>query len=178
MNAAQKTGWRRSLRPRIIRNCTCLRSFVATSETGQRLMTWLSDPPRTRARCNPCTSSPFFTYPHTRIAGRKHDQFCPRQVQIGGFQRRQHAVVITALAVIGAGQREARAQQWGFDVGGEPAEPQIGWWLRGGLRVCRSSSYRCGAGRFCLCHGNHWHQFRQVSLRWLITPNEGFQEKF
>jgi hypothetical protein len=73
---------------------------------------------------------------HTRTAGRKHDQFGPRQVQGRRFQCGQDAVVITALAVIGAGQREARAQQGVFDVGGESAEPQIRWWLRGGLRVC------------------------------------------
>jgi hypothetical protein len=48
---------------------------------------------------------------HNRIAGRKHYQFGPRQVQGRRFQCGQDAVVIAALAMIGAGQREARAQQ-------------------------------------------------------------------
>ena len=47
-----------------------------------------------------------------RFTRRQHGQLCTRQIQSNNLQRGEYAIVLPSEERIGAGQRQARAEQW------------------------------------------------------------------
>ena len=76
------------------------------SETGHRLISWLSAPATTRrAATRDAVAVPYLA--DTRIAGRQDDELRAPEVESRGLERGQHAVIVTTPALVGASQRES-----------------------------------------------------------------------